>query len=479
MDSITKIQKISKALDINSEYLGVSSLLLMENAGREIAKRLEKFSKIAIFVGLGNNGGDGLVAARHLSSMGKDVTIFYLDGKRSKENESNFKIVEKLTTIEKIKIRDSKDIKKISLQDYDAVVDALLGVGVKGDLREPIKSIVSLINSFHGFKLSVDVPTPGIKPDLTLSFHFPKTKECEVVSIGIPREAEIYAGPGDVFLALKKREKDSHKGDFGKVIVVAGSRDYIGAPYLVAKASLKSGADLAFLASPEVVFSSGFKDPNLIPLHLSSSDYLSLEDAEIILKRIENDNFDVMVIGNGLATNKKTKKAVKKLVRETRIPCVIDADALKLIDEKLIKNSKAEKIVLTPHRGEFEKLFGINLKDKRSSEIVEIVMEKARDLSVTILLKSYQDIISDGKEFKINNTGNPGMTVGGTGDVLAGILASFLCNPDNSGFIAATAASFISGLAGDLAFQEQSYYFTALDVIDKIPQALKFCEKYF
>ena len=164
------VARYSKLLDMNSAYLGVSRLVLMENAGREVAAACSRFSDISIFCGTGNNGGDGFAAARHLSSMGKKVTVYAVAGVRSKDAEMNHSIVRKLDSIRLIYISDSKDCDKIKddLQKADAVVDALLGVGVKGEVREPIKTLVKTINALKAYKVSADVPTPGLKPDITL-----------------------------------------------------------------------------------------------------------------------------------------------------------------------------------------------------------------------------------------------------------------------------------------------------------------------
>jgi NAD(P)H-hydrate epimerase len=472
------VSSLTKILDINTEYIGISRELLMENAGKEIALEVEEknFHSIAIFCGTGNNGGDGFVAARHLASLEKKVKVFSLRGKRTKEAGRNFDILKNLPSIEIFEIRDSSDVEKIKeekeLEKFDVIIDALIGVGIKGkELREPIKSLVDLMNSSKKFIISVDAPTPELKPNLVISLHTKKTAESEdvkVVSIGIPKEAELFSGPGDVFYALPKRTGREHKGDFGRLLVIGGSKNFIGTPWLVAQAALRIGIDLAIIACPKYVAEKIPYDPNLIIMPLSSEDYLKIED----LEKVREINYDSVVIGNGLGTENETKHFVKRFLRETgEKTVVLDADALKLIEGRNLN----ENIIITPHAGEFKNLFGEYSDDFH--ERVALVEKFAKKFSSTIVLKGPIDIISNGEQTKLNRSGNPGMTVGGTGDVLAGIVAALSIKTEK--LYACSAGTFLCGLSGDLAKEEFGYYFNATDVIKEIPEAIKFCEKFW
>jgi NAD(P)H-hydrate epimerase len=454
------ILRLSKALDMNSTYLGVDRLILMENAGREAAKYAADSSSVAVFAGLGNNGGDGLVAARHLSAAGKNVTVVTLQGPRSRECQKNFDVVEKLDSIKVVLIRDSADVGALDLSGYGAVIDALLGVGARGEVREPIRSLVDAMNKSKGKKIAVDCPTPGFKADVTVSFHFKKCDGAEVAGIGIPREAEGFCGPGDVYLAVPKRTGGEHKGDFGRVLVVGGSRDYFGAPALVGFAALRTGADLATVCCPSYVAERLSDYPDLIVRPLESEYALKESDVDRILKV----DFDALVVGNGLGTDDGTRDAVKKLLKEAGGPTIVDADTLKLIKPRHIRSN----MVLTPHAKEFELLF-----DEAPSDRAAAAEKYAKEHGCVILLKGPVDVVSDGKRTKKNRTGNPGMTVGGTGDVLAGIAGALSCKADL--FTSACAAAFLSGAAGDFAFKEKGFSLTASDCIGKIPDALKFC----
>jgi hydroxyethylthiazole kinase-like uncharacterized protein yjeF len=442
----------SKAVDMNSSYLGVETLTLMENAGKEIARNSKKFNSIAVFSGLGNNGGDGLVAARHLSAVGKRVKIYTLIGERSRECQRNFNITQKLDSVEVEVVRDSSDCEEINLDEFDLIIDALLGVGVKGELREPVKSLVDVINSSEAYKISVDCPTPGVKADLTLS--------------GIPREAEIYCGPGDVYLATPHRFGREHKGDFGRLLIIGGSREFTGTPALVGRAALRTGVDLSIICSPSYAAERMPFNPDLIVKPLKSEFYLGKVDVEQILAM----DFDSMVVGNGLGVEEGTGYALKKLLKNIEKPVILDADALKLIKSKHIR----ENFILTPHAREFKLLFG-EFEDKTEGRI-QVVEEFAGKTRSIILLKGSTDVISNGVETRLNRTGNAGMTVGGTGDMLAGIIGAFSCKTDP--FKAACAGAFLSGLAGDLALKDLGYSFTALDCIEKIPEAIRFCWEF-
>ncbi|RLI91216.1 MAG: bifunctional ADP-dependent NAD(P)H-hydrate dehydratase/NAD(P)H-hydrate epimerase [Candidatus Altiarchaeales archaeon] len=466
MDSSKMDLSISKAIDMNSRYLGIETIVLMENAGKEIASHSRNFDSIAIFAGLGNNGGDGLVAARHLSGMGKRVRVYTFKGNRTEESQKNLEIIENMG-IEIRFINDSKDCESIrrELDEFDLIIDALVGVGVKGELREPLKSIVEMINSSTAFKLAVDVPTPGLNSDKVISFHFPKVKNAIVADIGIPREAETYCGPGDVYLAIPERIGTEHKGDFGRLLIVGGSREFSKTPELVALAAYRTGVDLCTICCPSYVSSKIF-NPNIIVKPLDSEYYIDKGDIKEILKT----KFDSMVIGNGLGTENETKYAIRKLLKNINTPVVIDADALKLIKKKHLN----ERTIITPHEGEFRILcneFDIKLGDR-----IESAKKLSEETNAIVVLKGKTDIIACKDRVKLNKTGNPGMSVGGTGDVLAGIIGALSCRSNL--FYAACAGAFLCGLAGDLAYEEYGYYFTATDVIERIPNAIKFCKKF-
>jgi len=476
-------EQLTRISDINAAYLGIDTIQLMENAGNAIAREIAKrnFNKIAFFCGAGNNGGDGLVAARHLAGQGKKVKIYILIGALTREAGHNFNIIKNCGfSIEYEFIRDSADCGKIKNElidnNFDCVVDSLVGVGITGDLREPIKSLVELINNFPGFKVSVDIPTGGkVKSDLVVSFHVKKCEGAVVADIGIPPEGEFLCGPGDVYLAFPKRKGTGHKGDFGRLLVIGGSKDYTGAPVLADFAARRTGVDLIFLNCPRYV-ADRQSDANLIINSLDSEFYINPCDIPGILNKFTD--FDAAVLGNGIGTKNETGEAVLKLIEKIKVPLVVDADALKLISPHELKSAGNSNIILTPHSREFEILFNEKISGLSGSDKIKVVEKCANDSGTTIVLKGKTDIISNGTQTKLNTTGNPGMTVGGTGDVLAGIIGGIAAQ-NKELFISACSGTFLCGLAGDMAYEKLDYGFTATDVINHIPAAVKFCKKFF
>jgi hydroxyethylthiazole kinase-like uncharacterized protein yjeF len=482
------------ALELNAEYFGVSRLQLMENAGHhialEIASKFRPKKSILIFCGLGGNGGDGFVAARHLCSIGFKVTVI-LAGKAedifSKEALENWKALQFLK--EAIQIHEVYDSTVIPEITAEVVIDALLGTGTRGKLRPPVLQLVKKINSMTAFKVAVDVPTgidadtgevlgDAVKANLTITFHKSKKGfenarehlgELIVKNVGLPREFEKLAGPGDVLLAVKPRPSESHKGDFGRLLVIGGSETFSGAPALVALAALRTGVDLAYVAAPEqTAHAISAMSPDLITIKLEGK-HLNLANIPALKAYIETVN--AIVLGPGLGLHSESREAVKALVdviESARKPLLLDADGLKAFAD--FKRKLRVPLMLTPHAGEYAILTGKKLPEDLKEKVSE-VQKTAAELGAIILLKGPVDIISNEKHFKLNFTGNPGMTVGGTGDVLSGIAGTFLTQRIDP-FEAAVAGAFVNGAAGDFVFEEKGYHMVATDLISWIPRVL-------
>lgn len=489
--------------DENSEYLGVPRLLLMENAGRAIAdvtkERLKKNqkNKVVIVAGTGNNGGDGLACARHLANQA-DVMIILLgraEEIKTEEASKNWQIIEKMIlNIRYAQAPDAQSLMnlKSEIEDADIIIDAIFGTGIKDKIREPFSSAIDVINSSKGFKIAIDVPSgldpltgnvhdKSVKADVTVTLHKMKsglinrkkiTGNVIIAPIGMPPEAEIVVGPGDVHYSIKPRDKYSKKGDFGRLLIVGGSKEYSGAPTLAALAALRTGVDIAIVAAPKSVADviRSFS-PNLIVRRLKD-DYLTSEDMPELKSLAERCTS--MLVGPGLGLEEETKTAILSFMKELGKdkPMLIDADALKALSEEPT-SLKNYPTIITPHAGEFEIVTHSKIAPPdRLEDRMEQVKREAKRMGLTILLKAHEDIISDGDRLKINLTGNPGMTVGGTGDVLSGIAATFLAWGVKP-FRAACAASFVSGFAGDLATRDRGYHIVATDVIEKIHEVLK------
>ncbi|HIE31657.1 MAG TPA: NAD(P)H-hydrate dehydratase [Methanosarcinales archaeon] len=469
-----------RRIDRNCEGIGLLPIQLMENAGAHVARVVRtRFDRGAIIVlaGTGNNGGDGFVAARHL--LDYDPEILLLGRARditTDEARQNWQILKNLGA----KIREIRDSSELPDLDADVIIDAILGTGVQGRVREPAASAICLINDSDAFVLSVDVPS-GFDPDcieysvhadLTVTFHRRKTGlfghpgvtgEVEVAEIGIPARAERITGTGDLPPA---RSAGSHKGDSGRVLVVGGGA-FTGAPALAALAALRTGADWVTVAAPrnaaQVI--AGFS-PNLI-VHTLSDRYLAHDDTRAIGALVRRH--DAVVIGMGLGRKSETAEAVLEIIRSNPdARFVIDADALHALEMPLPERVRSATPVITPHAGEFEQLGGTVAADL--DERCELVMNFSARNRVVTLLKGEIDVISDGEDVRTNHTGNAGMTVGGTGDVLAGVVGSLLTKHDATA--AATAGAFITGTAGDIAFRRFGYGLLATDVIECVPEAM-------
>jgi len=484
-----------RALELNSEYLGVSRLQLMENAGRNVASEiLSRFSadktRVAVFCGTGGNGGDGFVVARHLISNGFKVEVILAGRSKDIVDEATLKNWQALQSLKDfIVLREVSDSFLVPDIDAEVVVDALLGIGLKGSLRPPILQLVRKINQMKAFRVAVDAPTgidsdtgkvlgEAVKADLTVTFHrmkhgLPKAKEYSgeliVKDIGLPSEFERVAGPGDISLVVKPRPPDAHKGDFGRLLVIGGSEVFSGAPTLVALAALRTGVDLAYIAAPQkTAIAISSMSPNLITLKLEG-EHLNPHNTPVIKRHLNTST--AVVMGPGLGLHKDTEDAVNEIVEmieEKGIPLLLDADGLKAFAKH--KRKVKFPLVLTPHTGEYQILTErqppTDLK-KRAEE----VQKTARSLNATVLLKGNVDVISDGERMKLNFTGNPGMTVGGTGDTLSGIVGAFLAQGANP-FEAAVAGAFINGAAGDFVQSEKGYHMVPTDIIDWIPHVL-------
>lgn len=455
-------------IDRNAQYFGKTETELMEQAGKKVADSIGEGESASVFCGTGNNGGDGFVAARYLKEKGFEVIVYLVGDSDSIATEAAWQNFQKLLElgVEVIEENDSSFYRNLKISS-DVVVDAILGLGIKGELREPQKSVVETINQASSKIISVDIPTginpdtgrgEGVKPSLTITFHKKKkgNKNAKVVDIGIPKKAETHAGPGDL-LHLRKRKQNSHKGDNGKIIILGGG-EFTGAPALAAMSAYRTGADLSIIHTKQAVKETiaGFS-PNLI--------VKGHKNYQKATKSIENqlNEFDAILIGPGIGRKPKDIEALKEFIPKTNIPTILDADSLYAATKnKEIINNK----IITPHEAEFRGIF-----DKKGTK--ENVEKASQKHNCIIIKKGKKDIISNGEKTKINESGTPAMTVGGTGDALAGAIAANIANNKNKKFEASVATAFIVGKAGELAEEEFGNGLTSTDLIEKIPKAIK------
>ncbi|MCX8161114.1 MAG: NAD(P)H-hydrate dehydratase [Candidatus Saccharicenans sp.] len=499
------------------EEIGIPGPVLMENAGLQVTAVLRNElgvaagMRVVVVAGRGNNGGDGLVVARHLHNQGVDCPVLLI-GRRSEvrgDAALNLEIALKIG-VKVIEVGDQAAWKKVRkiLSETPIIVDALFGTGLNSPLQGLYARVVQDINESGAFVLSVDIPSglsadtfeligPCVRADLTVTLGAPKVAhffppaedyvgELVVADISLP---PFLFGRPEINLELVELEsltpyfqpriRDTHKGTYGHLLVIAGSRGKTGAAAMAGRAALKMGAGLVTVATagsclPAIARSM----PELMTEPLPETDSGSISEQALGRTMELIKGKDALLVGPGLSTHPSTIAFVLKLLDKLkgyRHPLVVDADGLNIMatrPEGL--SSLPEKTILTPHPGEFSRLCGLSTADILKRRLA-VVPEFARHNKVHLILKGYRTLIAspDGKVL-VNPTGNPGMASGGTGDVLAGLLASEAMQVKDV-LQAAVNAVFIHGLSGDLAAKkvgEKSL--TATDLIKFLPAAIRF-----
>jgi hydroxyethylthiazole kinase-like uncharacterized protein yjeF len=499
---------------INS--IGIPGVVLMENAGRAVVDAMEDFfegdgpMRVAVFCGKGNNGGDGFVIARHLAARGHDPVIILLTQMEQLQGDAliNAEIAEKIG----LEIREVPGQEALSSLDYDprdfeVIVDAIFGTGLNSAVRGHYLGAIDLINSSGVPVVAVDIPSglssdsgelmgPAIEADLTVTFAYPKLGlilapasticgEVVVADISIPESAEgiemqTYLITDDLVSALHlPREKDSHKGTYGHLLVVAGAPGKAGAAAMVGKSALRAGSGLVTVGVSADILNtvdSMAMETMTTPL-ASEAGLLTVDALDSILEALRDKTS--LALGPGMGTEEKTCELVKELVARVEVPMVLDADAVNAFagNSAELKSDLAD-IVITPHPGEMARLLGIKTEEVQRDRI-EIARELAKENNIIVVLKGYRTIIAspEGEVF-INMTGNPGMATAGSGDVLTGLIGSYLGMKDLTPLEAVVAAVYLHGLAGDLAAEEKGQNaLIAGDLIEHLSDASLVFEK--
>lgn len=420
----------------------------MEAAGTQLANavRKENPNSVLFLCGSGNNGGDGYVAARHLA---EETTVIVVSlGAKTPEASAAFAALS-ASPVTLFEIQTEADFPAF---DADVIVDCLLGTGARPPLRLLYAEAVSRMNASSAKVIACDIPTPEARSDKVCAFHLAKTAGAEVYKIGIPLAAEVFLGEGDL-LSVQAKSPSSRKGAGGSVLVIGGG-PYQGAPFLAGEAALRAGADIVRVASPV----DGFM-PDVILVRLKG-DKITAEHKARLIELAEAA--DAVVAGPGLGTDAESLATVRTAVSHAK-RAVVDADLLRLPLPKA-----REETIYTPHAGEFTRLFG-----KVPENIVErgrAVRKAAQDLDAVIILKGETDVISNGRCVRFNRSGCPAMTVGGTGDVLAGITGGLLARLP--AFEAACAAVYAEGRAGEAAAKSIGDGLLASDLLKKIAEVL-------
>lgn len=484
-----------KIVEINAVENGMTFLRLMENAGSACARIIRETyllsnnvpNSIAIVCGRGKNGGDGFVIARKLYEAGYPVNVLLAWG-----NPKDFESIEMMKTISRLPIKivgydDNTIIANGLINDADIVVDAIFGTGFTGITDQKAASLFIQINQSHAVKVSIDIPSGlncnngsvlenCIHADLTIAISdlkpvhvlVPASQYCGksvVADIGIPEQAYFSIDTNlicsidddNVKHSFKPVELTSHKGSFGQLLCVCGSMNMPGAAVFAAKGAVLSGAGLVTVAFPKSAYpaiSAKLSEPVLMPLETTREGTLSAFSLNSLLKKIKSSN--ALLIGCGLGLNGDTIKIVKNAIMAAECPLILDADGINAIcdDKDIIKN---KNIVLTPHPGEMSRLTGLSVEYIQENR-VKIASEFAAQYGVVLVLKGANTVIAAGNGHCVylNTTGNPGMATGGSGDLLAGIIASFAAQ-GMTVIDSAKAGVYIHGLSGDAALLKSSY----------------------
>jgi ADP-dependent NAD(P)H-hydrate dehydratase / NAD(P)H-hydrate epimerase len=510
---------------LSAEIYAIPSILLMENAGRSVVDELEravpglKKKRILILCGKGNNGGDGFVVARHLFMRGAVPEIYLLADPSALKGDAltNWNIVSSLGIHFKVMSAPSDARSQLRFLEYpDIIVDAIFGVGLAKPIGPDFSAVVEWINkaAAKAFVVSVDIPSglaadssriqgPVVDARLTVTFTAPKPAlvlhpACEragrivVAPIGSPSSLlENSEHKMDLIdrtqirKALEPRPKDSHKGTFGHVFVVAGSRGKSGAALMTGLAALRSGAGLVTLWLPDSLQRDVVgKIPELMTEFLPATSTGSSSAAGIDKIIASLDQAQVIVLGPGMTTQESTQKLVREIVRRSPVPIVLDADGINAFSSNrhTMFNELGQSITITPHPGEMARLMDKSISEVQKNRVA-VACAFSEERRCFTILKGHQTIIASPEgHVYINSTGNPGMATGGSGDILAGMVGRFVAGwqrkyhgADLSALANyLSAAVYLHGLAGDLAAEEKGVEsLIATDLLPHLPEAFK------
>ncbi len=496
-------QADEKAVD-----LGIPEILLMETAGRAVASWLEKLAQpdtseeIVILTGSGNNGGDGLVAARYLNRRGYRVRVLLLKSPEEFTGitAQNYRFcqlagitMEELFELEQEELRD-----EVNRAAY--LIDALLGTGITGAARGLAAEVIELVNRQSSPVLAVDVPSglnvnsgeaegPVIKADWTVTMAslklgqilYPGRSYCgkiKLVDLDFPaevyRELEVenyMLSEEEALRLLPQRPETGHKGSFGRTLVVAGSRGMTGAALLSGLSALRSGAGLVELAAPRmVVDAAALWAPELITRELPGEEgRLTTESLKEILKAAAEA--DVLILGPGMGRSGELEKLISRLLSSLEIPVVLDADGLNNINSPDMLKDFPGELVVTPHPGEMARLTDLTIEEVLARRLT-LAPDFASENNLSLVLKGADSLIAlpEGELF-INPTGCEAMATAGSGDVLAGVIAALIAQglPSER---AACLGTYLHGRAGELAGDDlSSYSVIAGDILEYLPEA--------
>ncbi|MEW5901398.1 MAG: NAD(P)H-hydrate dehydratase [Acidobacteriota bacterium] len=499
------------------EDFGIPGPVLMENAGLQIFRTLSAIltfledEKIVIVAGKGNNGGDGLVVARHLFNRGiiPQVLLLATESEVRGDAALNLSIAKRIgVPITEVKSLEDWRAQRRRLREATVIIDAIFGTGLLSPAEGLYARAIEDINQTRVCKLAVDIPSglssdtpeiigPAVRADLTVALGAPKIAhvfppaeelvgELFIADISIPRP--LFDDPAlklemvekaSLRSLFQKRKKDSHKGTYGHLLIVAGSLGKTGAAAMAARAALKTGAGLVTVGTPRSclpLVARSMIELMTEPLPETREKTISAEAVSKALSLVSGK--DALLIGPGISTNEGTAEFLWRLIPGLKLPVVIDADGLNILSLKPeLLSSLPKPAILTPHPGEFARLIGTSVADVIRKKL-DLVSAFSQKHGLYLVLKGYRTLVADpGGRVFVNPTGNPGMAAGGTGDVLSGMIGTFLMQ-EKDPLKAALAAVYIHGLSGDLAAAKiGERALVAGDLIRFLPRALQDMEE--
>ncbi len=491
----------------SSQIYGIDADLMMEHAASSAYAAIEaEFGNLDgknmfVLAGKGNNGGDALALSRYLLEAGAFVKVCLVFGQPSSDlAKRHLSILMKLG-VECVEYTPNYDLAK-DVGNADMVVDGMLGIGFKGQIGSELSKIIETVNAHSKCTIAIDIPT-GIDPntgqisqncvkaDMTITFGFlkkgmlfyPARSYCgkvKVGRIGIPRKIlEFVELKGEVTTfedaqkLLPERPAFSNKGTFGRVLIISGSVNYTGTPTMVALGALRVGSGLVTVVTPSpfnAVVTSTL--PEAIAIPLPDENFISLKSIKIIDELI--DKSDVIAMGPGVGLSSETGAVIKHILEIWKDKfVVIDADALNLVSKDLDQYQFNEKMIITPHPGEFSRLTHQSIEEI-TSDPVKHALQFAKMKNVNVLLKGPTTVIAKPTgEYALNITGNSALAKGGTGDMLTGMIAGFMAQ-GLSPFDAAKLSAYVHGRAAEIYSQNKSEASMLVrDLADLIPEILK------
>ncbi|BCN31934.1 NAD(P)H-hydrate dehydratase [Anaeromicropila herbilytica] len=514
MRYILNNQEMKKLDYITITDIGIPSMVLMEKAAlsvcEEITSRVKKSDKILIVAGIGNNGGDGIAIARLLYDKEYDVRIHIL-GKEENATEET-----------KLQLRIAHNLgvpidNIINVSEYNIVVDAIFGIGLTRDVTGHYEKAIRDINEARNTVFAVDIPSGidgdtgkvrniAVKADYTITFGYSKiglmlypgceyAGEVKVADIGFATKAlddirphTFHYEKEDIRTYLPKRKSDSNKGSFGKVLVIAGSKNMSGACFLSAKAAYITGAGLVKVLTVEenrTIIQTLL--PEALLTTYNTEDLLSASKKSMVLNTIENamEWASVIVIGPGIGMSESSKIIVEKIIRDSKVPTILDADALNLLSSmsEYVKSEQVngnelyqiqlpENFIITPHMKEMSRLLHVDMDQVREWYYDSTTKEKQVSDCI-VVLKDARTLVVNKEKTYINVSGNNGMSTGGSGDVLTGIIAGLIAGGLEN-YEAAALGVFMHGMAADEKVKEKSTYsLMASDILDGLPHLFK------